>query len=216
MSKPDPAPNPQADPDQDRATRRDRVLARLVEIQMEVAEATRTEAVERPVAGVDYCGRLAVIARSVRLTLLLEEKASQEREEQEEQDLDMAHPPPAGMDPSWHHLRVKLAVAGAIYAGSATEAEAARRCKEAYERMDRPEQVEMIERCPAPVAVLRLCRRFGLPPEIERWLAMGDDVLKGKGAIPDPKGPVPNPATGGPPRPRPAGYSRPRPPPDTG
>ena len=41
---------------------------------MEVAEATRTEAVEAPQPGVDYCARVAGVARSVRLTLLLEDK----------------------------------------------------------------------------------------------------------------------------------------------
>jgi hypothetical protein len=204
MTKPDPAPNPQADPDQDRATRRDRVLARLVEIQMEVAEATRTEALEDPVAGVDYCGRLAVIARSVRLTLLLEEKASQEREEQEEQELAVAHPPPAGLHPSWHGARVKLAVAAAIYSDSATDEEAGRRCREAAERMDRPEQVERIERCPAPVAVIRLCRRFGLPVNVERWLKTADLILKRMGAFPGPDGPPM-----GPPRPDVAPRRRP-------
>ena len=193
MTTPDPAPTPQADPDQDRAARRDRVLARLVEIQMEVAEATRTEAVEAPVAGVDYCGRLAVIARSVRLTLLLEEKASQEREEQE---LAVAHPPPAGLHPSWHSARVKLAIAAAIHNDSATDEEVIRRCREAVERMDRPEQVERIERCPAPVAVIRLCRRFGLPVNVERCLMAADLILKRMGAFPGPDGPAM-----GPPRP---------------
>jgi hypothetical protein len=204
MIKPDPAPTPQADPDQDRAARRDRVLARLVEIQMEVAEATRTEAVERPAAGVDYCGRLAVVARSVRLTLLLEEKASQEREEQEEQELAVAHPPPAGLHPSWHSARVKLALAAAIHNDSASDEEVIRRCREAAERMERPEQVEMIERCPAPVAVIRLCRRFGLPADIGRCLKAADLILKRMGAFPGPDGPPM-----GPPRPDVAPRRRP-------
>ncbi len=48
---------------------------------MEVAEAARTEAVEAPQPGVDYCARVAGIARSVRLTLLLEDKMSRPSED---------------------------------------------------------------------------------------------------------------------------------------
>jgi hypothetical protein len=205
MITPDPAQTPQADPDQDRAARRDRVLARLVEIQMEVAEATRIEALEDPVEGVDYCGRLAVIAKSVRLTLLMEEKAGQEREDQEEQELAVAHPPPAGLHPSWHSARVKLALAAAIHNDSASDEEVIRRCREAAERMERPEQVEMIERCPVPVAVIRLCRRFGLPVNVRRCLMAADLILKRMGAFPGPDGPPM-----GPPMPSPDGRSRPR------
>src|SRR5688572_16107333 len=70
-----------AAPAEERAARRLRVLARLTEIQMDVAEAARTEAVEAPQPGVDYCARVAGIARSVRLTLLLEDKMSRPSEE---------------------------------------------------------------------------------------------------------------------------------------
>jgi hypothetical protein len=44
-----------AAPQEERAARHLRLLARAAEIQMEVMEATRTEAVETPQPGVDYC-----------------------------------------------------------------------------------------------------------------------------------------------------------------
>jgi hypothetical protein len=170
MTTPDPAPQPQADPDQDRATRRDRVLARLVEIQMEVAEATRTEAVETPVAGVDYCGRLAVIARSVRQTLLLEDKFSRPPEE--------AWPEKAAADRSRSRLRVTMAMGAAAIDGAEIEQdEADRRFMEMAERLERPELAELVETCPPLVAVARLCRMFGLPEEAERWLEEADAGL---------------------------------------
>src|SRR4030095_5642451 len=49
-------------------------LDRAAEVHMEIIEATRTEAVEAPQPGVDYGQRIAVITKSLRLTMLLEEK----------------------------------------------------------------------------------------------------------------------------------------------
>ncbi|MGL4962317.1 MAG: hypothetical protein ACRC67_13870, partial [Inquilinus sp.] len=42
----------------------------------------------------------------------------------------------------------------------------------------RPEVAELIEACPAEVAVAALCRRWGFPPEVERWLEMADEALE--------------------------------------
>ena len=39
------------------------VLSELVEIQMSIARATQREALQAPQPGVDYCQRLATIAR---------------------------------------------------------------------------------------------------------------------------------------------------------
>ena len=65
---------PPATPEEERAARHLRMLARTAEIHMEVMETTRTEAVEAPQPGVDYGQRVSVIAKSLRLTLLLEQK----------------------------------------------------------------------------------------------------------------------------------------------
>ena len=70
-----------ATPAEERAARHLRMLARAAEIHMEVIEATRTEAVEAPQPGVDYGQRIAVIAKSLRLTLLLEDKFASPRDE---------------------------------------------------------------------------------------------------------------------------------------
>ena len=68
-------------PQEERAARHLRMLARAADIHMEIREATRTEAVEVPQPGVDYCARIAVITKSLRLTLLLEEKFAGQRDE---------------------------------------------------------------------------------------------------------------------------------------
>src|ERR1043165_2381861 len=57
------------------------VLSELVEIQMSIARATQQEALQAPQPGVDYCQRIATVSRSVRLTLLLKGKLSQEHKE---------------------------------------------------------------------------------------------------------------------------------------
>ncbi|MGO4123376.1 hypothetical protein AB4Z01_03210 [Inquilinus sp. YAF38] len=162
-----------AAPAEERAARQLRVLARLSEIQMEVAEATRTEAVEAPQPGVDYCARVAGIARSVRLTLLLEDKMSRPSEER---------PRKAGQ--AWadsrarSRLRVTLAMGAAVTDEAGIEQdEANRRFVEMAERLERPELAELVETCPPLVAVTRLCRMFGLPEEAERWLEIGDVAL---------------------------------------
>ncbi|KGM31579.1 hypothetical protein, partial [Inquilinus limosus] len=62
----DPVSEAPAAPQEERAARHLRLLARAAEIQMEVMEAARTEAVEAPQPGVDYCQRVAVAARSLR------------------------------------------------------------------------------------------------------------------------------------------------------
>ena len=187
----------EAAPAEERAARRLRVLARLTEIQMEVAEAARTEAVEAPQPGVDYCQRIAGIARSVRLTLLLEDKLSRPPEAPPQKAAARS----AGTtDEASPELRVMLAMGAAVYDGAETEdekEEARRRFGEIRERLERPEQAEMVETCPAPVAVARLCRMFGLPEETEQWLAAADAALAEMGfappetAVADP-GPAPD------------------------
>ncbi|MGL4964409.1 MAG: hypothetical protein ACRC67_24470, partial [Inquilinus sp.] len=68
-------------PEEERAARHLRMLARTAEIHMEVMETTRTEAVEAPQPGIDYGQRVSVIAKSLRLTLLLEQKFAGQRAE---------------------------------------------------------------------------------------------------------------------------------------
>ncbi len=70
-----------ATPQEERAARHLRMLARAAEVHMEIMEATRTEAVEAPQPGADYCKRIAVITKSLRQTLLLEDKFANHRDE---------------------------------------------------------------------------------------------------------------------------------------
>jgi hypothetical protein len=77
----DPMSEAPATPQEERAARHLRMLARAAEIHMEVMEATRTEAVEAAQPGVDYCRRIAVVTKSLRLTLLLEDKFANHRDE---------------------------------------------------------------------------------------------------------------------------------------
>jgi hypothetical protein len=181
-----------AAPQEERGARHLRLLARAAEIQMEVMEATRTEAVEAPQPGVDYCRRIAGLTRSLRLTLLLEDKFSRPPEEpppQQARPVEATAKAPPGM-------RAMLAMAAASYDGAETDeenAEAGRRFGEINERLERPEVAEMVETCPAPAAVARLCREFGLPADTQAWLGTADATLEKLGYAP-PEDLAPGPA----------------------
>ena len=185
-------------PDEERAARHLRMLARTAEIHMEVMETTRTEAVEAPQPGVDYGQRISVIAKSLRLTLLLEQKFAGQRAERRK-----AAARREAAQEEWHALRVKLAMFGAVHATSKDEEEIHRRGTELCEQVERPEVAELIEACPAEVAVAALCRRWGFPPEVERWLEMADEALEEFGFLPSEDGeddedpPKPGPAAPG-------------------
>jgi hypothetical protein len=242
-----------AAPQQERAARHLRLLARAAEIQMEVMEATRDEAVKTPRPGIDYCQRIAVATRSLRLTLLLEEEMARppeeraapakarplaspwadwpekratpgvapvaveaavesteneaddrlraetverlERPERPEAVERVERCPMPKARPTvvprreWHQERVKLAVVRAADDGSGSE-ENNRLYARVCQRLEQPEVAEMIERSPAPEAVARLCREFGLPPEADRWLKLADEVLVEEGFIPEPETPL--------------------------
>ncbi|MDR6292142.1 hypothetical protein E9232_004680 [Inquilinus ginsengisoli] len=169
MNKTQTAQTPEAPaaPEGERAARHLRLLARAAEIQMEVMEATRTEALGASQPGVDYCGRLAVLARSLRLTLLLEEKMARPREE----------PGAAVPVKDWHRRRVSLAIASAIRETAESADEVYRRCAETLERLEEPELAEKVDGWPAELAVAQLCRMYGLPLEVQRWLDEADDLL---------------------------------------
>ncbi|WP_225769473.1 hypothetical protein [Inquilinus sp. Marseille-Q2685] len=187
-----------------------RVLDRLVEMGMEIAEATRTEAVEAPQPGVDYCQRFAVAARAVRLTLLLKDKLSRQAEEKRK-----AAAQREAAQEDWHGLRVQLAMMAAAYEVSEDGEEADRREAEMHERLERPEVVELIEASRPEVAVAALCRRWGYPVRVEQWLEMADEAMEELGFLPPQDGEDAPPAD--PPEPRPVGAGRRKPkPPDTG
>jgi hypothetical protein len=185
-----------AAPQEERAARHLRLLARAAEIQMEVMEATRTEAVERPQPGVDYCARVAVLSKSLRLTLLLEDKFSRPSEAPRPKAGPASPTKPSDKAPP--EMRAMLAMAAASYHGAKTEdqeAEADERFDEIVERLGRPEVAEMVERSPAPAAVARLCREFGLPADTEAWLATADAALEQLGyAPPEEAAAAPDPA----------------------
>ncbi|WP_343716305.1 hypothetical protein [Inquilinus sp.] len=179
----DQAPEAPSAPQEERAARHLRLLGRMAEIQMEVAEAVRTEAVEAPQPGVDYCRRVAVIARSLRLTLLLEEKLSRPPEERPETEGPAAKRPAAAPEAD-RAQRVFLAVAAAIGETAESDAEDARLCREVQEYLERPEVAERVESCPAPEMVAELCRKYGLPADTGEWLAAADATLGELGYTP--------------------------------
>ena len=86
-----------------------------------------------------------------------------------------------------------------------------RRLAEMRERLERPEVAELIEASRAPVAVAALCRRWGLPVRVERWLEMADEAMEQLGFLPDEDGKYGNET----PEPRPAGGHKSKAP-DTG
>ncbi|MGO1081042.1 hypothetical protein [Inquilinus sp. CA228] len=156
-----------------------RVLAELVEIQMSIARATQQEALQAPALGVDYCQRIATVARSVRLTLLLKDKLSRQVDERRK-----AAAKREAAQEDFHDLRVKLAMLAAAYEVSEDNEEINRRVTEVREQLERPEVVELIEASRAPVAVAALCRRWGFPVRVERWLEMADEAMEQLGFIP--------------------------------
>ena len=197
-----------ATPQEERAARHLRMLARAAEIQMEIMEATRTEAVEVPQPGADYGQRIAVVTKSLRLTLLLKEKFAGQRDERRK-----AAAKREAAEEDWHALRVKLAMLAAAYESSEDPDEIQRRATEVCERVERTEVVELIEASRAEVAVAALCRRWGFPPQVERWLEMADVALENLDFLPSEDGEDDPPEQ--PPKPRPAGRRKPKPP-DTG
>ncbi|OWJ57419.1 hypothetical protein, partial [Inquilinus limosus] len=166
-------------PAEERAARHLRLLARMAEIQIEVAEAARTEAVEAPQPGVDYCQRIAVIARSLRLTLLLEQTMGEARREERRRAAGRQ----VAVTQGDRSHRVFLAVAAAVGETAESEAEDARLCHEVREYLERPEVAERVESCPAPAMVAELCRQYGLPVEPEEWLAVADAALEQLGFL---------------------------------
>jgi hypothetical protein len=188
---------------EERAAEDLRMLARAAEIHMEVMEATRTEAVEAPQPGVDYCQRIAVVTRSLRLTLLLKEKFAGQRDERRK-----AAAKREAAQEDWHDLRVKLAMLAAAYESSEDPEEVQRRATEVCERVEQPEVVELVEACRPEVAVAALCRRWGYPVQVERWLEMADVALENLGFIPPRDG---KDDEDDPPEPRAAAGRKPRP-----
>jgi len=177
------------------------VLSELVEIQMSIARATQQEALQAPQPGVDYGQRIATIARSVRLTLLLKRKLAEERAERRK-----AAAQREAAQEDWHALRVKLAMMAAIHEVSEDGDEVDRRAAEMDERMERPEVVELVEASRAEVAVAALCRRWGYPVQVERWLEMADEAMENLGFLPSEDGEDDRPEDK--PKPRPAARGR--------
>ena len=66
----------------------------------------------------------------------------------------------------------------AAYEVSEDAEEDDRRAAEIYERLERPEVAELIEASRAEVAVAALCRRWGFPVQVERWLEMADEAME--------------------------------------
>ena len=184
-----------------------RVVAELVEIQMSIARATQQEALQAPQPGVDYCQRIATVARAVRLTLLLKDKLSRQAGERRK-----AAAKREAAQEDWHELRVRLAMMAAAYEVSEDGEEADRRADEVCERLERPEVAELVEASRAEVAVAALCRRWGYPVRVEQWLEMADEALEELGFIPPQDG-EDDPEDA--PEPRSAAPGR-RKPPDTG
>uniref|UniRef100_UPI00378494A4 hypothetical protein n=1 Tax=Inquilinus sp. TaxID=1932117 RepID=UPI00378494A4 len=156
-----------------------RMLARVADVHMEIIETIRTEAVEAPQPGIDYGQRLAVVTKSLRLTLLLEDKFANHRDERRK-----AAAKREAAQEDWHELRVKLAMMGAAYEVSEDAEEVDRREDEMQERLERPEVAELIEASRAEVAVAALCRRWGYPVRVKQWLEMADEAMEELGFLP--------------------------------
>ncbi|HEY9347691.1 MAG TPA: hypothetical protein VIQ53_20365 [Inquilinus sp.] len=159
------------------------VVAELVEIQMSITRATQREALQAPQPGVDYCQRIATVSRAVRLTLLLKDKLSRQAEERRK-----AAAQREATQEDWHELRVRLAMMAAAYEVSEDGEEADRRATEVSEQLERPEVAELIEASRVEVAVAALCRRWGFPPDVERWLEMADEAMEALGFLPSQDG----------------------------
>ena len=140
------------------------------------------------------------------MTLLLKEKFAGQRDERRK-----AAAKREAAEEDWHALRVKLAMLAAAYEVSGDQEEVERRATEVCERVERPEVVELIEASRAPVAVAALCRRWGYPVQVERWLEMADEAMEHLGFLPSEDGEDDE----DPPEPRSAASAR-RKPPDTG
>ena len=184
----DPMPDSPAAPEEER-TADLRVLAELVEIQMSIARATQQEALQAPQPGVDYSQRIATVSRAVRLTLLLKRKLANERDERRK-----AAAQREAAQEDWHALRVQLAMMAAAYEASEDADEVDRRSAEMHERLERPEVVELIEASRAEVAVAALCRRWGYPVQVERWLEMADEAMEHLGFLPSEDDPPEDPS----------------------
>ncbi|HEY9343683.1 MAG TPA: hypothetical protein VIQ53_00170, partial [Inquilinus sp.] len=142
------------------------------------------------------------------LTLLLKRKLADERAERRK-----AAAKREAAQEDWHALRVKLAMTSAVYEVSKDGDEADRRAAEMAEQLERPEVVELVEASRAEVAVAALCRRWGYPVQVERWLEMADAAMENLGFLPSEDGEDDE----DPPKPGPAGAGRRKPrPPDTG
>jgi len=205
----DPVSEAPAAPQEERAARHLRLLARAAEIQMEVMEATRTEAVDDPAEGVDYCQRIAVITKSLRLTLLLEESFAGQRDERRK-----AAAKREAARKQHHGQRVKFAMMMAPYDSPETEEGGRRRrAQEICEKLERPEVAELVEVTPAEIAVETLSRYWGYPPRVKRWLEAADKTLERMGVVPPPEDDEPWPED--PPEFRATGRRKPKPP-DTG
>ena len=111
-------------PQEERAARHLRMLARAAEIHMEIMRGDPQEAVEAPQPGVDYGQRIAVVAASLRLTLLLEDKFAVRRRAAQGRGAARA------AQEDWHDLRVRLAMLAAAYEVSEDDEEADRRADE--------------------------------------------------------------------------------------
>jgi hypothetical protein len=196
-----------AAPQEERSARHARMLARAADIQIEVMEATRTEAVEKPQPGVDYCQRVAVLTKSLRLTLLLEESFAGQHD-----DRRRAAAKREAARRQHHGQRVKLAMMAAAHDSPESEDVHHRRAQEIREVLERPEVAELVETVPAEIAVDALSQCWGYPPRVKRWLEAADKTLERMGVVP-PEDDEPWP--GDPPEFR-AGSSRRPKPPDTG
>ena len=143
----------------------------------------------------------------MRLTLLLKDKLSRQAGERRK-----AAAKREAAQEDCHELRVRLAMMAAAYEVSEDAEEEDRRTDEVYEQLERPEVAELIEASRAEVAVAALCRRWGYPVQVERWLEMADEAMEHCGFLPSEDG-EDDPEDA--PEPRSAAGRKPRPP-DTG
>ena len=189
------APQPQdpadeaPDPSVVLAEGRLRMLRRLAEIGMELAERTlNTEAA--PAKGRDPADAFAPLSRAIRLTLALEAKTDEELRdlkaggvrvrEEERTAATERRGAAAAKEAQERAVKVRELVAEAAEAEIADVYEFAPRCFALRERLDNDPAYEDLSEHPLRETVERLCKDLMLSPDWSRW--DGEGWIKEEGA----------------------------------
>ena len=179
-------PDPTSDAAVARLERRLRLLERLTEIGMELAEALRERVIEGGEAASDKApdpvDAYARLSRAIRLTISLETKTDEALRNLVagvvyERELERAA---QARDPTFlnsqnlkKRMAVESCVAQAIFAEAETPEVEASLCEALEERLRRDEAYEALLDAPLRETVEQLCRDLCLTPDWSRWTGEG-------------------------------------------